>query len=45
MQRKLFPNKMPSSSDGNASETSEQTETFDSSEGWGWIQNPSESIK
>ena len=32
---------MLSSSDGNGSETSEQTETFNSSENWGWIESSS----
>ena len=32
---------MLSSSNGNDSEAYEQTETFNSSEYWGWIENPS----
>ena len=32
---------MLSSSDGNDSETSEQTESFNSTENWGWIESPS----
>ena len=32
---------MLSSSNGNDNETYEQTETFNSSKGWGWIESPS----
>ena len=32
---------MLNSSDGNVSETSEQAETFNTSEDWGWIESPS----
>ena len=32
---------MLNSFDGNDSETSEQTETFNSTENWGWIESPS----
>ena len=32
---------MLSSSDGNDSETSEETETLNSSKNWGWIESPS----
>ena len=36
---------MLSSSDGNNSETSEQTESFNSSEDWGWIESPSSKVE
>ena len=39
--KNFFPSKMLSFSNGNDSETYEQTETFNSSEYWGWIENPS----
>ena len=37
----FFSFKKLSSSNGNDGETYEQTETFNSSEHWGWIESPS----